>query len=122
VLEASIKFAVQLPKTTDEASQMPHKFTLTNDDGSYSKTLTLESDAKPGDDDGTCMLLFEDMTENHTYSLQCDNGESQYMLFEDVNYGDLLKLDDDDDDRSPPSSSNPQASSPPAGDPPASSS
>lgn len=92
VLVASVQVNVELPRSTDEASQMPYKFTLTNDDGSYSKTLTLASDCKAGDSDGTSVLTFEDLTEDHTYSLQCDDGDTTYDLFQGVSYEDIPNL------------------------------
>ena len=89
VLQAAIKLLVQVPFATDEASQLPHKLTLTNDDGSYSKTLSLGSDCQPGDVDGTSVITFEDLTEDHTYSLHCDDGSSTYPLFESHSYDEL---------------------------------
>ena len=93
VLTGSVKLAVQVPCPTDEATQLPHKFTLSNDDGSYSKTLTLASDSHAGNTGGTSVVTFEDMTENHTYSLKCDNGDTSYALFEGLTYEQVLKLD-----------------------------
>src|SRR5689334_19999491 len=45
VLTAEVKMAIEVPFSLDEAGQMPHKFTLSNDDNSYSKALSLASDA-----------------------------------------------------------------------------
>ena len=97
VLTAAIKLAVRVPYSTDEATQLPHKLTLSNDDGSYTKTLRLASDSQPGGVDGTSMVTFEDMTEQHTYTLQCDNGDTTYMLFKDITYEQVLKFVAQDD-------------------------
>jgi len=97
-LEADIKFLVEIPVTTDEASQMPHKFTLTNDDGSYTQTLAVASDAQAGDTDQVVLLTFTNMVEHHTYTLQCDNGDSTYTVFKDVDYDQLQNLQPQDDD------------------------
>jgi hypothetical protein len=97
VLTAAIKLAVRIPHSTDEARQLPHKLTLSNDDGSYTKTLTLASDCQPGGVDGTSMVTFEDMTEQHTYTLQCDNGDTTYALFKDLTYEQVLKFVAQDD-------------------------
>ena len=77
--------------TTDDAGQLPHKLTLVNDDSSYSKTLALASDCKAGDSDGTSMLTFEDLTEDHVYTLQCDNGTLTYSLFENLSYHEIVE-------------------------------
>jgi hypothetical protein len=83
--------AVQVPFPLDQASQMPHKFTLSNDDNSYSTTLSLASDAQAGTDDGTCVVVFADMTENHTYTLQCADGSgTPVFVFEGVDYDKLI--------------------------------
>jgi hypothetical protein len=134
-----MKFIVHVPFSKDDASQLPHKFTVTNDDSSYSKTLTLASDAQPGDDDGTSMLTFEDLTDGHTYTLEVDDGDTTYKLFDSVAYADLQdiqvppvdsspsmpSLSDPDDADDPPDSNAPAsgpASTPPASSPPPSSS
>jgi hypothetical protein len=96
-LTAAIKLAVRVPYSTDKATQLPHKLTLSNDDGSYTKTLTLASDSQPGGVDGTSMVTFEDMTEQHTYTLQCDNGDTTYALFKDLTYEQVLKFLAQDD-------------------------
>jgi len=138
-----MKFIVYIPFSKDDASQLPHKFTLTNDDSSYSKTLTLASDAQAGDDDGTSTLTFEDLTDGHSYTLEVDDGNAPYKLFDQVAYADLPaiqvppvdsspsmpSLSDPDDADDPPDSgarssgppSSPPASSPPASSPPPSS-
>jgi hypothetical protein len=107
VLTGSVKLAVQVPYPTDQATQLPHKLTLSNDDGSYSKTLTLASDSQPGNTDGTSVVTFEDMTENHTYSLKCDNGDTSYTLFEGLTYEQVLKLDTEADGASSGASPDP---------------
>jgi hypothetical protein len=81
---------VKVAFPTDQASQLPHKFKLTNDDGSFSKTVTLAADCQPGDTDGTSVLTIEDLSEGHTYTLQCDDGTSTYALFENVPYDQLM--------------------------------
>ena len=84
-----MKLAVQIPYPLAQANQLPHKFTLANDDSSYSKTLTLASDCTAGDVDGTSLVTFTDLTDGHTYTLQCDDGTQVYSMFENVPY-DLL--------------------------------
>jgi hypothetical protein len=107
VLTAVVKFAVKVAFPTDQASQLPHTFTLTNDDNSYSKSLTLASDCVAGDTDGTSIVTFEDLSEGHTYTLQCNDGTSTYSLFENVPYDQLLQ-------QQPPASTDPQDGVPPA--------
>ncbi|HEY5241034.1 MAG TPA: hypothetical protein VIJ22_06200 [Polyangiaceae bacterium] len=63
VLQTDIKFQVELALATGEASQLPHKFTLTSDDGTVNQTLALASDAQPGDSDGTVVLTFTGLAE-----------------------------------------------------------
>jgi hypothetical protein len=94
VLTAEIKLLVRIPRPPDVAQQMPHKFTLTSDDGSVSQTLTM-SGAEAGDIDGTSMLTFTGLAEHHSYSLQCDNGEATYMVFEGEAYEQMGEPDDD---------------------------
>ena len=86
VLQAIIKLHINIPFTIDEASPLPHKLTLTNDDSSYSKTLSFASDCQPGNADGTSLLSFVDLTEDHRYTLQCDDGNSSYSIFENIPY------------------------------------
>jgi hypothetical protein len=92
VLTADVKLALEIPRPPDEASQLPYKFTLSNDDGSYTKTLTLASDCQPGTKDGTSVITFEGLTEHHTYSLECDDGSTTFKLFENVDYADVPNI------------------------------
>ncbi len=91
MLTAEIKMSLQLPFAFADAGQMPHKFTLTNDDSSYSKTLSLASDAQAGSIDGTSVILFTEMTEEHTYTLTCDDGTgTPIVVFEGIDYDKLV--------------------------------
>jgi hypothetical protein len=92
VLTAEIQFIVEIPYPLDQANQLPHKFTLANDDNSYSQTLTLASDGTAGDVDGACIITFAGLAEQHTYTLQCDNGSSTYSIFENVPYDQIEQL------------------------------
>jgi hypothetical protein len=86
-----VKVAVKIAFPPDQASQLPHKLTLTNDDGSYTKTLTFASDAQPGDTDGTSVVTFEDLSEEHTYTVQCDDGTNPpYSLLDATAYDQLV--------------------------------
>jgi len=86
ILSADIKFLLQIPRAIDDAKQLPHKFTLTSDDGTVSQTLTLAADAVAGDVDGTSLLTFSGLAEHHAYTLQCDNGDTTYAVFQDMAY------------------------------------
>jgi hypothetical protein len=91
VLRADVKLTLAIPASLEQATQMPHKFTLANDDNSYSRTLSLASDAGAGDTGGTSFLIFTDMTESHTYTLQCDDGTSSpYIVFQNVDYDTMI--------------------------------
>jgi hypothetical protein len=92
VLETDVKFIVELPMTMDEAAALPHKFTLTSDDGNVSQTLTLAADGRAGDADGTVILTFTGLAEHHTYTLQCDNSDTIYALFKNVDYDQLHQI------------------------------
>jgi hypothetical protein len=84
---------------------MPHKFTLANDDGSYTQTLAVASDAQPGDAAPSVILTFTNLAEHHTYTLSCDNGDSTYTVFENVHYEQLhLQTQDSGAGSDPPSS------------------
>jgi hypothetical protein len=118
-LTAEIKLAVQLPWSVDQASQLPHKLTLANDDGSYTQTLSAASDCQAGTAVGTSVMTFADIAEDHTYTLQCDDGNSKYSLFDNIPYDQLIdqlggKGGAGGDD-SPPAS-NPSIVDPPAAD------
>jgi hypothetical protein len=89
ILTAQITLVLQLPYSTDQAQQLPHKFLLTNADASYSKTLVLASDGQPGPADGTTALLFEDIVEDDTYTLNCDDGGWTYAVFSGIPYDEL---------------------------------
>ena len=91
VLEAEIKLLLQVPVTITEANGLPHKFTLTSDDGSLSQTLALASDATTGDADATSLMTFKDLAEHHAYTLQCDNGQTTYTVFKNVPYDQLVQ-------------------------------
>jgi hypothetical protein len=109
VLTAEIKFAVQIPYSMDQASHLPHKFTLGNEDGSYSKTVTVASDCQASGPDGPCLLSFTDLVEDHTYTLQCDDGNSTYSIFDKVPYDQLVaqladRASADENDSAPASS------------------
>jgi hypothetical protein len=108
VLTAAFKLVGQVPTPTDPSAP-PHKFTLTNEDGSYTKTLTLPSDAQPGPTDGVSTLTFDDLTDGHTYTLQGEEDDgASYELLPATPYHQI------GDDSSPGSSPAP-ASSPPGG-------
>jgi hypothetical protein len=83
---------VELPLSSDEVAQLPHKFTLTSDDGSVTQTLALASDSQAGDDADTVVLTFKNLAEHHTYTLRCDNGDTTYAVFESVDYDQLQSL------------------------------
>jgi hypothetical protein len=89
VLQAAFKLTVQLPTATDP-NQAPHKFTLSNEDGSYSKMLTFPSDAQPGETDGISLLVFEDLTDGHTYTLQGEGDDGAYAIFPPTAYHDVV--------------------------------
>jgi hypothetical protein len=101
VLEAEIKLLVQIPRSAADAQQMPHKFTLTSDDGSVNVTLPASS-AVAGDVDGTAIVTFTGLAEHHSYTLQCDNGSSPvYTIFQGVPY-ETIGDDDGSQDSTPP--------------------
>jgi hypothetical protein len=111
VLTATIKLLVEIPTPTDPDAP-PHKFTLTNEDGSYSKTLTFPADAQPSDDtQGMSILTFEDVTDGHTYTLQGDGGDAPYTLFDTTKYHEIV-------DKFGGQGGGAAASSPPASQPP----
>jgi hypothetical protein len=113
-LTADVKLVVQVPMPTDQASQLPHQLTLVNDDASYSKTLTLASDCQAGDTADSSVITFDALTENHTYTLQCDDGSGPYNLFENVSYQDIAAQASGGGGGDPPPSSSPApASNPP---------
>jgi hypothetical protein len=107
VLTTQIKLGVKVMFPVDQTSQFPHKLTLSNDDGSYSKTITLSA-SQAGDTDGTSVVTFADLTEGHTYTLQCDNGDGTdpYNLFENQPYDQIVDRtpDSSQDTTAPPSS------------------
>jgi hypothetical protein len=109
VLTAAIKLGVRVPLSKDKASQLPDTLTLTNDDSSYNKTLRFASDCQDGDTDGTSLLLFEDLTDGHTYSLQGNDGRTDYSIFKDVPYAQVLNLGGADTSSSSSASSDPSA-------------
>ncbi len=111
VLEADVKLVLRLPAATDP-SQPTSRLTLTNDDASYTKSLTYPSDAQPSDSDGIVVMTYDGLTDGHTYSLQCDDGSgAPYFLFQALAYEELVpKLTRPDAS----SSSDPPASSPSA--------
>ncbi len=86
---------------------MPHKLTLSNEDDSYSQTLSLASDAQACDTEGTSVVTFKDMTEHHVYTLRCDDGSgAPYVVFESVGYDQIIhRLGGSSDSTPPPSSS-----------------
>jgi hypothetical protein len=104
VLEADIKFVVQIPRPIDAATQMPHKFTLSSDDGTFSQTLPM-SEAQAGDVDGTSQLTFTGLAEHLSYTLQCDNGETTYVIFQSQAYDQVQDSSDEGaPEEAPPSS------------------
>jgi hypothetical protein len=106
VLNAAFKLIVQVPTPADPAAP-PHKFTLTNEDGSYTKTLTLPSDAQAGPTDGVSTLTFDDLTDGHSYTLQGEGDDgTSYELLPATPYHQI------GGDGSPPPSSPAPASSP----------
>jgi hypothetical protein len=81
-----MKLVVQLPTATDP-NATPHKFTLSNEDGSYSTTLTYPADAQPGPADGVSILTFENLTDGHSYSLQAEGDDgTTYVLLQSTPY------------------------------------
>jgi hypothetical protein len=86
VLVAEHTLLVQLSFAVDDASQLAHTFTISNGDGSYSKTLALATDCTPGDVDGTSLLTFEELSEDQTYTLQYAVNGSTYTIFAGVLY------------------------------------
>jgi hypothetical protein len=112
-LATDIKLIVQFPLPAD-ASQPPHKLTLTNEDGSYSQTLTFPSDCQPGDTDGTSVMTFDGLTDGHTYSLHGENGDGTYVLFDALKHDEVVTKYGGQGDGA--SSAASQASNPPAGD------
>jgi hypothetical protein len=105
VLQADIELQVRIPRTVDEVKQMPHKLTLTSDDGSVSQTLPV-SGAVACDIDGTSMITFTGLAEHHSYALQIDNGDTTYVVFTNEAYEQIGEDDDDgSSDPSPPDDS-----------------
>jgi hypothetical protein len=101
VLEVEIKLLVRIPRSVDEAQQMPHKFTLTSDDGSVNTTVPASS-AEAGDVDGTSVITFTGLAEHHVYTLQCDNGSLPiYTIFQGQPY-EAIGEDDGSQDSTPP--------------------
>ncbi len=96
VLQADITLQVRVPRTVDEVQLLPHKLTLTSDDGSVSQTLPI-SGAEACDVEGTSMITFTGLAEHHSYALQIDNGDTTYVVFSNQAY-DQIGEDDDDDD------------------------
>jgi hypothetical protein len=100
-LTAEIKLLVRIPRSVDEAQQLPHRFTLTSDDGSLNTTVPASS-AEAGDVDGTSVITFTGLAEHHTYTLQCDNGYSPiYTIFQGQPY-EAIGEDDGSQDPTPP--------------------
>jgi hypothetical protein len=91
VLEAAIQLIVHVTAATDlDAAQGSHKLTLTNEDGSYSKTLDLAADAKPGDTADVSVLTFEGLTDGHTYKLEGEDGDGKYVVFDATAYHEIV--------------------------------
>jgi hypothetical protein len=84
VLEADIKLVLRFPAA--DPSQGSHKLTLSNDDGSYTKTLTFPTDCQPGHKEGTLVMTFDGLTDGHTYSLQDVDDDETYSVFDPVDY------------------------------------
>ncbi len=89
VLAAEITLLLHIPYPPDEATQLSHKVTLTNADGSYSVTLAFASDCEAGEDDDSSKVTFADLKEDDTYSLQCNDGTTTYSIFEGIAYADI---------------------------------
>jgi hypothetical protein len=113
VLQASIQIVIQLAIPLDVASQMSNTLTLTNEDGTYTKTLTFASDCQAGDD-GTSKLTFDGLTDGHTYSLQGQDDDGSYTVFAGIAYQDLVGEfgGGGSGGGDPPASSSPDSSSP----------
>lgn len=109
VLTANISFVLEFPHSADDAKPFPHKFTMASDDGSFSQTLSLGTDAQPGDTEGTSILTFQNLVEHHSYTLQCDNGNATYTLFEHMPYEDLQNIGMDGQVSTDEASSGPDA-------------
>lgn len=92
VLTTDIPLTIEFPYGVDAAKQFPHTFTLTSDDGSLSQTMSLANDAVAGASGVTSVIVFTGLAEHHTYTLQCNNGETTYSLFASVPYEDLQTL------------------------------
>jgi hypothetical protein len=94
VLQADITLQVRIPRAVDDVKLMPHKLTLTSDDGSVSQTLPI-SGAEAGDIDGTSIVTFTGLAEHHSYALQIDNGDTTYVVFSGQPYDEIGEDDDD---------------------------
>ena len=79
---------------------MSHKLTLTSDDGSVSQTVPI-SGAEAGDIDGTSIVTFTGLAEHHTYALQIDNGDANYVVFANQAYEQIGEDDDGSSDAPP---------------------
>jgi len=90
VLTAEIKLVVQIPFATEAAVDPSHELTLTNDDGSYAKTLTFASDCQAGDISGTSVMVFDGLTDGHTYSLHGKDDNGGYTIFDKIPYHELV--------------------------------
>jgi hypothetical protein len=90
VLEAAIKIVVELPFATTDSSQPAHQLTLSNEDGSYSKTLSFPSDCQPGEKDGTCIMTFDGLNDGHTYTLQGGDDAGTYAVLDPTEYHQIV--------------------------------
>ena len=90
VLEAAIKIVVELPFATTDSSQSAHQFTLSSEDGSYSKTLSFPSDCQPGEKDGTSVMTFDGLNDSHTYTLQGGDDAGTYAVLDATAYHQIV--------------------------------
>jgi hypothetical protein len=111
VLVAEIQLVIALAMPPDVASQLSNTLTLTNDDGSYTKTLTFASDCQASDNE-TSKLTFEGLTDGHTYSLQGQDDFGSYTVFADITYHDIVEQCGRSDGGDPPASTSPESPDP----------
>ena len=95
MLEAEIKLCVRIPRSLDEVKDMPHRLTLTSDDGTVTVTVPA-SEAEAGDVDGTSTVTFTGLAEHHSYTLSIDNGsDPAYQIFAGEAYEQIGEEDGD---------------------------
>jgi len=86
ICKASAALIFDLEISPDDTSVLDDKYTLfsTDENESYTQTLTVKDDKIDGDDKIT--LEYKDIIENLNYSLQVDTGSQGqvYFVFEDI--------------------------------------